>query len=176
LGTFAFGDFEFDEERWELRRCGSAVAVPPKVMQTIGILLRNRDRLVTNEELFTALWPDVIVTEASLAKSIRIARQVLGDDGAAQRFIKTTRGRGYRFVADVRELGKQSAGAEHRRARVRSPTATRSCRIHPSSAAMRSSKSSAGRCIEHSEVAAVFFSFPAMLARGRLVSSRRSPK
>lgn len=103
--SLAFGDFEFDEERWELRQAGVAVAVPPKVMQTLGILLRNRDRLVTNEELFAALWPDVVVTEASLAKSIRIARRVLGDDGNAQTFIKTTRGRGYRFVAPVRELG-----------------------------------------------------------------------
>lgn len=102
-GTLAFGDFEFDEERWELRRNGTAIGVPPKVMQTIGILVRNRDRVVSNEELFATLWPDVVVTEASLAKSIRIARQILGDDGNAQQFIKTTRGRGYRFVAPVRE-------------------------------------------------------------------------
>src|ERR1041385_4798339 len=101
--TFGFGVFEFDEERWELRRGGTAVSVPPKVMQTIGILVKNRDRIVPIEELFATLWPDVVVTDASLAKSIRIARQVLGDDGNSQQFIKTTRGRGYRFVAPVRE-------------------------------------------------------------------------
>lgn len=101
--TFAFGDFEFDEERWELRRAGAAVDVPPKAMQTIGMLLRNRDRVVSNEELLGTLWFDVAVTEASLLKAIRIARKVLGDDGDAQRIIRTKRGRGYRFVADVRE-------------------------------------------------------------------------
>ncbi|HVU01537.1 MAG TPA: AAA family ATPase [Polyangiaceae bacterium] len=100
---FEFGRFEFDEERWELRAGGSAVDVPPKVMQTLALLLRNRERLVPTEELLQALWPNVTVTEASLTKAIRIARQVLQDDGEAQRCIRTTRGRGYRFVADVVE-------------------------------------------------------------------------
>src|SRR5436190_18985668 len=77
-------------------------------MQTIGILIRNRDRVVSNEELFAVLWPDVVVTEASLAKSIRIARQVLGDVGYAQQYINTTRGCCYRFVAPLRSLADSS--------------------------------------------------------------------
>lgn len=99
--TFVFGEFEFDEGRWELRKAGAAVDVPPKVMQTIGMLIRNRERVVTSEELLETLWLDVTVTEASLLKSIRLARKVLGDDGDTQGFIRTTRGRGYRFVAEI---------------------------------------------------------------------------
>jgi DNA-binding winged helix-turn-helix (wHTH) protein/tetratricopeptide (TPR) repeat protein len=96
-----FGDFELDEERWELRHRGSSVEVPPKVMETLSFLVRHRQRVVQKEELFAELWPNINVTDASLMKSIRIARQILGDDGDAQRVIKTIRGRGYRFVAPV---------------------------------------------------------------------------
>lgn len=101
---YVFDQFEFDEERWELRSQTAALDVPPKVMEVIALLLRHRDRVVTVDELLTQLWPRVTVTEASITKTIRIARQVLGDDGDAQRFIKTTRGRGYRFIAAVREI------------------------------------------------------------------------
>jgi DNA-binding winged helix-turn-helix (wHTH) protein/tetratricopeptide (TPR) repeat protein len=101
--VFVFGAFEFDEERWELRDRGKVVEVPPKVMQTIALLLRNRARVVSTKELLSELWPSVSVTTASLTKAIRIARQVLGDDGDTQACIKTTRGRGYRFVASVVE-------------------------------------------------------------------------
>ncbi|HVW23730.1 MAG TPA: AAA family ATPase [Polyangiaceae bacterium] len=99
--NYRFGDFELDEKCWELKRAGRVVEVPPKVMETISFLVRHRERVVQKEELFAELWPGVSVTEASLMKSIRIARQILGDDGDAQRVIKTVRGRGYRFVAEV---------------------------------------------------------------------------
>src|SRR6188474_2738533 len=86
---YTFGEFELDEERWELRQRGSVAEVPPKVMQTLSFLLRHRERVVSKDELVAELWPNVSVTEASLMKAIRIARQVLGDDGDAQNFIKT---------------------------------------------------------------------------------------
>ncbi|HEX4340618.1 MAG TPA: AAA family ATPase [Polyangiaceae bacterium] len=98
---YEFGDFELDEERWELRQRGRVVEVPPKAMETLAFLVRHRERVVQKEELFAELWPGVSVTDASLMKSIRITRQILGDDGDAQRVIKTVRGRGYRFVAPV---------------------------------------------------------------------------
>jgi DNA-binding winged helix-turn-helix (wHTH) protein/tetratricopeptide (TPR) repeat protein len=101
---YSFGEFELDEERWELKKRGSAVEVPPKVMQTLSFLLRHRERVVSKDELVAELWPNVSVTEASLMKAIRIARLVLGDDGDAQNFIKTVRGRGYRFVAEAEQV------------------------------------------------------------------------
>lgn len=108
--VFVFGDFEFDEGRWELRKAGTPVDAPPKVMQTIGMLIRNRERVVKSEELLETLWLDVTVTEASLLKAIRLARKVLGDDGDAQKMIRTTRGRGYRFVAEITMIRPSGSG------------------------------------------------------------------
>src|SRR5512143_767002 len=112
LLVYAFEDFEFDEGRWELRKGGVPLEVPPKVMQTLAMLIRHRDRVVPNEELLGTLWYQVAVTEASLLKSIRMARKVLGDDGESQRFIRTTRGRGYRFIPPVRETRASEASHE----------------------------------------------------------------
>ena len=107
-----FGQFEFDERRWELRADGSACPVPPKVMQLLSVLLRNRDRLVSTEEFVAALWPGVRVTSGSLTKAVRTARKILGDDGGCQRWIKTVRGLGYRFVGPVREPASTNGQAE----------------------------------------------------------------
>jgi pimeloyl-ACP methyl ester carboxylesterase len=56
---------------------------------------------VTKEELFDAVWGTRFVSESALTTRIKEARQAVGDDGKAQRVIKTVHGRGYRFVADV---------------------------------------------------------------------------
>src|SRR5260221_8342156 len=107
---YAFGAFEFDEARWELRDGHGAVEIPPKVMQVLGVLLANRDRVVSSAELRARLWPNVTVTDGSIRKSIRIARKVLIGDAGAEHYIKTPRGRGYRFVADVKERAGVGSG------------------------------------------------------------------
>jgi DNA-binding winged helix-turn-helix (wHTH) protein len=94
-----FGDFELDETRRELRRSGASVPVQPKVLELLAFLIRHRERVVPQAELLRALWPDAVVTSASLARALKEARRALGDDGATQRVIRTHRGGGYRFVA-----------------------------------------------------------------------------
>jgi hypothetical protein len=63
----------------------------------------QRDRVVTRGELFARLWPDQFVTDDALSRCIRAARRALGDHPEAPRYITTTRGRGYRFIASVQE-------------------------------------------------------------------------
>ncbi|RIL05517.1 MAG: hypothetical protein DCC71_10165, partial [Proteobacteria bacterium] len=96
-----FGDFELDESRRELRRAGALVPIQPKVLDLLAFLIRHRDRVVSQAELLRALWPDAVVTPASLARALKETRRTLGDDGAAQRWIRTHRGGGYRFVGSV---------------------------------------------------------------------------
>jgi pimeloyl-ACP methyl ester carboxylesterase/DNA-binding winged helix-turn-helix (wHTH) protein len=100
---FEFGDCEVDLARLELRRAGSRVHVEPQVFDVLAHLIRHRDRVVTKGELLDAVWGDRFVSESALTSRIRAARSALGDDGGAQRVIRTAHGRGYRFVADVVE-------------------------------------------------------------------------
>jgi len=101
---YSFGGVELDTDTYELRSGDRLVDVEPQVFDVLAHLLAHRGRVVTKEELLDTIWGDRFVSESALTTRIRQARQAVGDDGQAQRVIKTVHGRGYRFVASVDEL------------------------------------------------------------------------
>jgi DNA-binding winged helix-turn-helix (wHTH) protein len=80
---------------------GRRVPLPPKVLQTLLILVRHRGRIVEKTLLMEEVWPDNVVEEANLAQHIFTLRRVLGDSADEPRFIETVPGRGYRFIAAI---------------------------------------------------------------------------
>lgn len=126
----AFGDFELDEARFELRHQGRAVALQPKVLDLVLYLARHRDRVVTKIELFDTVWKGTAVTEASLNQAVSLARRALSDTSEAQHTVRTVRSKGLQFVASVR-VTKPSDPAP---ARVSTPVAARGAPSPPSTA------------------------------------------
>ena len=114
---FSFGDVVLDTDRFVLERGGEPVHVQPQVFDVLSHLVLNRDRVVPKTELLDRVWGDRFVSESTLTSRIKVARQVLGDDGSAQAVIQTAHGRGYRWVADVQEE-QVGPGAEPRRGPV----------------------------------------------------------
>lgn len=112
--VYRFRDCELDEARRVLRRRGHEQPVQPKVLDLLLFLLRHRTRLVPKELLFRELWPDAIVTEASLTRLVKEARRAIGDDGRRQKLIRTAHRRGYRFVADVEVRNGENTSEEER--------------------------------------------------------------
>jgi pimeloyl-ACP methyl ester carboxylesterase/DNA-binding winged helix-turn-helix (wHTH) protein len=100
---YAFEHHELDVDTFELRREGMAVQIEPQVFDVLVHLIRHRDRVVTKEELLDSVWGDRFVSESALTSRLKAARRAIGDDGRAQRCIRTVHGRGYRFVAPVEE-------------------------------------------------------------------------
>lgn len=98
---YTFGDYELDEQLYQLRRTGELVEIEPKVFDLLVYLIEHHDRVVSKDELLDKLWPDQVVSETALTQCIMAARKAVGDDGARQHTIKTQHGRGYRFVAPV---------------------------------------------------------------------------
>jgi pimeloyl-ACP methyl ester carboxylesterase len=98
---FAFGDLVLDTDRFLLERGGEALHVQPQVFDVISHLVLNRERVVPKTELLDTIWGDRFVSESTLTSRIKVARQMVGDDGIHQSHIKTVHGRGYRWVADV---------------------------------------------------------------------------
>lgn len=96
-----FDEFVLDTARYELRRAENVVRVEPQVFDVMVYLVANHQRVVTKEELFASVWGGRFVGEAALTSRIKAARRALGDDGESQRYIRTIRGRGYRFVGRV---------------------------------------------------------------------------
>ena len=80
-----------------------SVHLEPQVFDVLVHLVRNRDRVVTKDELQQAVWNGRVVSEDALTSRISSARRAIGDTGEDQRLIRTVQRRGFRFVGDVRE-------------------------------------------------------------------------
>ena len=98
--------FELDEGLYELRREGAGVPLEPQAFDVLVHLVRHRDRVVSKEELMDAVWGGRFVSQTAVTSRIKQVRRALGDDGHAQRLVRTMHGRGYRFVAGVARNGR----------------------------------------------------------------------
>ena len=100
---YLFEDYVLDTDRRELRRGSSLVSLEPKVFDLLAYVVRNRERVVSKDDMIAAIWDGRLVSESTLTTCINGARCAIGDSGENQRLIKTLPRRGIRFVGDVRE-------------------------------------------------------------------------
>ncbi|WP_063687260.1 winged helix-turn-helix domain-containing tetratricopeptide repeat protein [Bradyrhizobium stylosanthis] len=107
--TFQFEDFLLDPERRELRQADALVALEPQVFDLLTYLVRNRERVVTRDNLLDAIWNGRVVSESTLTSRINAARRAVGDNGDDQRLIRTVARKGVRFVGAVTELAGAAA-------------------------------------------------------------------
>ncbi|WP_439544022.1 winged helix-turn-helix domain-containing protein [Hyphomicrobium sp.] len=112
----AFGDYVLDGPKRELRRGAEQISLEPQVFDVLLYLVQNRDRVVTKDDLFAAVWNGRIVSESTLTSRITAARKAVGDSGEQQALIKTYARKGFRFVGEVTEA------VEARNAAARSTT------------------------------------------------------
>ncbi|HEY1799087.1 MAG TPA: winged helix-turn-helix domain-containing protein [Stellaceae bacterium] len=101
--AFRFGEYVLDPERRELRSGVGPVAVEPQVFDLLLYLLRNRDRVVTKDDLIAEVWGGRIVSDSALTSRLNAARRAVADSGTSQRVIRTIARRGVRFIAEVIE-------------------------------------------------------------------------
>lgn len=112
---FLFEDYVLDPDRRELLHGKTAVSVEPQVFDLLLYLVRNRERVVSRDDVFAAVWRGRIVSESALSTRVNAARTAVGDNGNAQRLIKTVPRKGFRFVGAVVE-DPGAVGAEPARA------------------------------------------------------------
>jgi DNA-binding winged helix-turn-helix (wHTH) protein/predicted ATPase len=101
VAGIAFPPFQLDLLAGQLMRGGEAIALRPKTYAVLSYLLERPGELVSNKELFDAVWADVAVTQDTLTKTIGELRQALGDDARHPRFIETVHRRGFRFIGPI---------------------------------------------------------------------------
>jgi adenylate cyclase len=100
---YCFEEFAFDIDRRELHRGADVVSITPQVFDLLEYLIRNRERVVSKDELINAVWNGRIVSDAALTTRLNAVRAAIGDTGEEQRLIKTLPRKGFRFVGQVRE-------------------------------------------------------------------------
>lgn len=101
---YEFGPFRLDPNRHRLFRGDEVVALSPKAIETLILLVENRGKLLERETLMDALWPHVIVEDANLTVAVSQLRKALNLNGDNAEFILTIPRIGYRFVADICEV------------------------------------------------------------------------
>jgi TolB-like protein/DNA-binding winged helix-turn-helix (wHTH) protein/lipopolysaccharide biosynthesis regulator YciM len=106
--TFEFGPFRLIPDESQLLRDGEPVPLTPKSFDLLVELVRNSGHLLDKTELLNRVWPDSFVEEANLSVKMSELRRALGTDAE---YIETVPRRGYRFVAEVKEieLGAEAA-------------------------------------------------------------------
>src|SRR3974390_1627798 len=100
---YQFEDFCLDIDLREMRRGRDLVALEPQVFDLLTYLIRNRERVVTKDDLISAVWNGRIVSDAALTTRLNATRTAIGDSGEKQRLIKTLPRKGFRFVGAVQE-------------------------------------------------------------------------
>ena len=98
---YRFDDFTLDTQRFELARAGAAVHAEPQVIELLALLVENSHRMVSKDEINEKVWRGRVVSDAALSSRIKMARQLLDDDGSTQRYIRTVHKRGFRFVGEL---------------------------------------------------------------------------
>src|SRR5688572_32638715 len=104
---YEFGSFRLDKSDRQLLRNGSVVSLTPKSFDTLLFLVENHGHVLEKNELMKALLPGSFVEEGNLTDNISKLRQALGDDRKSPQYIETVARRGYRFIAEVQEVGNE---------------------------------------------------------------------
>lgn len=98
---YRFDELSVDPLRRVLLRDGEAVAVTPKALAVLLVLLENRGEVVAKEELIRQVWASAYVSDANLTQTVSSLRKALGDRTGGRRYVVTVSGQGYCFVAPV---------------------------------------------------------------------------
>jgi len=109
---YRFGQYQLDPINQELWRGSHLIEVRPKAFEVLLYLVRNPRRLITRAELLNEVWNGGSVSSSLLRAYIWELRRVLGDTAVEPRYLETLKGRGYRFVQQVRTEERSVSAAD----------------------------------------------------------------
>jgi len=98
---YRFDQYAVDDREFRLSAGAVPVPLEPKSLRLLLYLVENRNRLVRKQELLDKVWPEAMVTENALTRSVGQLRKALNDDSHEPKFIETVPTAGYRFIAEV---------------------------------------------------------------------------
>jgi adenylate cyclase len=108
---YRFGPYTLDPSAYRLLRDSDVIQLSPKIIDLLLYLVARQPALVSKEDLFKALWPDVAVTDNALTQAVSELRQALGDDPSKPAYIQTVARRGYRFIAPVTSVAAAASAS-----------------------------------------------------------------
>ena len=107
--SYEFGPFHVDARERRLLRNGEVVPLRPKVFDILLVLVQNSGHILSKDDVMKLVWPNTAVEEGNIARNVSTLRKALGESPHTRQYVETVPWRGYRFVANVREVREQSA-------------------------------------------------------------------
>lgn|GEM_PF-2323287 len=101
MNVIRFNDFELDLDVYELRKGNEKIGFSGRALDVLIHLIRNRDRVVSKDELRQDIWEGAHLSASAIPTAIMDLRRALGDDASSPKTIGSIRGRGYRFLPAV---------------------------------------------------------------------------
>lgn len=114
-GTLKFDRFTVIPAERQFIDAERPVRLPPRVFDTLVLLVRNAGKVLSKDEIMRSVWPDSFVEENNLAQNISLLRRVLGET-KDKKFIETVPKFGYRFLMPRRETAASVPDIEVERA------------------------------------------------------------
>lgn len=124
---YRFGDFTLEADSLTLYAGQERLHAEPQVLALLALLVERAGKIVTRDEILETIWSERYVSESALSSRIKSLRQLLGDSGKEQRYLKTVHKKGFCFVAEVtQEQGKTAAarsvvGPSEKNSNIRRP-------------------------------------------------------
>jgi eukaryotic-like serine/threonine-protein kinase len=106
--VYEFDGFRADPVRRVLSCQGETVAITPKSLSILLVLLERAGEVVDKKELIERVWPGVFVSEANLTQNVFSLRKILAERAPGTRYIVTVPGQGYSFVSELRRVERLS--------------------------------------------------------------------
>ena len=109
---FRFGDCVLDAETHELLREGRGVRVSPKAFQLLSVLIEQRPKALSKDELHAVLWPKTFVADTTLTGLVKEIRAAVGDDARSPRSFARSPPSAMRSAVRARRcLGRRRPGS-----------------------------------------------------------------
>src|SRR5579863_1892667 len=99
--VYTFGSFRFDPTRGLLTHGAAVTPLPDRLAQLLVLLIHANGDVIDKETIATRIWPDTAVSDGNLSQHMYMLRQLLDERATDRTYLKTVRGKGYRFVAPV---------------------------------------------------------------------------
>ena len=116
--TICFAEFELDTAHRRLMREGKQVVLNPRAFDLLVFLTENSGRVVTKDEILDGVWAGQFVEEANLTVQMSALRKALGEKKEAPQFLVTVPGKGYEFIADIRNGSNDIVIEKHKFSRL----------------------------------------------------------
>ncbi|SFT57302.1 winged helix-turn-helix domain-containing tetratricopeptide repeat protein [Sedimentitalea nanhaiensis] len=110
---YQFDDFILRLDHAALYRGDTEIALEPRAYDLLSLLVRNQDRVLSRDEIVEKVWDGRIISDAAISTVVKTTRRALKDDGAVQKYIRTVRGRGFRFAGAARPIIGATANPLH---------------------------------------------------------------